>query len=261
MAMTAVVLDNVFVEFPIYGTGRSLRTALFAHATGGLIQRDAGSRRRVVVRALSGVSFTLRDGDRLGLVGRNGAGKSTLLKVLAGVYQPVSGQVLVSGQITSFFDVLPGLDPEDTGYENIITGGLLLGMTRATIESRIADIEQFSELGEYLALPVRTYSAGMMARLGFAVATAVDPGILLVDEGIGAGDARFAERALHRMQAFIDRSSILVLASHSDALIRAWCNRAALFESGELRLIGDVDSVLDAYHGRGQRADLPAAAE
>jgi ABC-type polysaccharide/polyol phosphate transport system ATPase subunit len=259
--MTAVILDNVFVEFPIYGTGRSLRTALFAHATGGLIQRDATSRRRVVVKALNGVSFALRDGDRLGLVGRNGAGKSTLLKVLAGVYQPVSGQVLVSGQITSFFDILPGLDPEDTGYENIITGGLLLGMTRGTVESRIADIEQFSELGEYLALPVRTYSAGMMARLGFAVATAVDPGILLVDESIGAGDARFAERAGRRMQAFIDRSSILVLASHSDALIRAWCNKAALFESGELRLIGDVDSVLGAYHGREQRAHLPTAAE
>jgi ABC-type polysaccharide/polyol phosphate transport system ATPase subunit len=259
--MAKVVLDNVHVEFPIYGSARSLRSAFFARATGGLIRRDAGRQGRVIVRALNGVSFTLREGDRLGLVGSNGAGKSTLLKVLAGVYQPVSGQVLVSGKITSFFDILPGLDAEDTGYENIITGGLLLGLSRQEIEGRMADIEEFSELGEYLALPVRTYSAGMMARLGFAVATAVDPGIMLVDEGIGAGDARFAERASRRMQAFIDRSKIMVLASHSDALIKSWCNKAALFEAGEMLLIGEVDKVLDAYHRRINAAALPVAAE
>ncbi len=259
--MATVIVEDVFVEFPIYGTARSLRTALFARATGGLIQRAGSRQRRVVVKALNGVSFTLGDADRLGLVGSNGAGKSTLLKVLAGVYQPVSGQVRVSGKITSFFDILPGLDPEDTGYENIVTGGLLLGMSRDAIESKMADIEQFSELGEYLALPVRTYSAGMMARLGFAVATAVDPGILLVDEGIGAGDARFAERASRRMQELVDRSSILVLASHSDALIRSWCNRAALFEAGEMLLIGEVDEVIRAYHGRQQPAQMAAAAE
>jgi ABC-type polysaccharide/polyol phosphate transport system ATPase subunit len=259
--MAAVILQDVFVEFPIYGTGRSLRTALFARAAGGLVQRDTARQRRIVVKALNGVSLTLRQGDRLGLVGGNGAGKSTLLKVLAGVYRPVSGRVLASGKITSFFDLLPGLDAEDTGYENIVTGGLLLGMTRAAIESRIPDIEAFSELGEYLALPVRTYSAGMMARLGFALATAVDPGILLVDEGIGAGDARFAERAQRRMQEIVDRSSILVLASHSDAMIRAWCNKAALMVAGQVRLMGEVDAVLDAYHGRRHAAEVPAAAE
>jgi ABC-type polysaccharide/polyol phosphate transport system ATPase subunit len=259
--MATVIVEDVFVEFPIYGTARSLRTALFARAAGGLVQRTAGRHGRVVVKALNGVSFMLRDGDRLGLVGSNGAGKSTLLKVLAGVYQPVSGRVRVAGKITSFFDILPGLDPEDTGYENIITGGLLLGMSREAIESKMADIEQFSELGEYLALPVRTYSMGMMARLGFAVATAVDPGILLIDEGIGAGDARFAERASRRMQEFVDRSSILVLASHSNTLIKSWCNRAALFEAGEMLLMGEVDEVLEAYHRRQQPVQLAAAAE
>src|SRR5262245_8623471 len=174
--MTTVIVEEIHVDFPIYGSARSLRSALFSRATGGLIQRDAARQGRVVVKALSGVSFTLSDGDRLGLVGGNGAGKSTLLKVLAGVYQPAAGRVLVSGKITSCFDLLPGLDLEDTGYENIVTGGLLHGMTREAIESKIADIEEFSELGEYLALPVRTYSAGMMARLGFALATALDPG-------------------------------------------------------------------------------------
>jgi ABC-type polysaccharide/polyol phosphate transport system ATPase subunit len=215
----------------------------------------------VVVKALSGVSFTLRDGDRLGLVGGNGAGKSTLLKVLAGVYQPSAGEVRVSGKITSCFDILPGLDPEDTGYENIVTGCLLLGLPHEAIERTIADIEEFSELGEYLSLPVRTYSAGMMARLGFALATAVEPGILLVDEGIGAGDARFAKRASDRLASFVERSSVLVLASHSDHLVRDWCNRAALIDAGRLVMIGDVDEVLDTYHRRNQPAELPVAAE
>jgi ABC-type polysaccharide/polyol phosphate transport system ATPase subunit len=260
--MTTIVVDDIHVGFPIYGGSRSLRSTLFARAAGGLIERDDGRNRRVVVKALNGVSFTLRDGDRLGLIGGNGAGKSTLLKVLAGVYQPAAGRVLVSGKITSCFDLLPGLDMEDTGYENIVTGGLLLGMTREAIESRIIpDIEEFSELGEYLALPVRTYSAGMMARLGFALATAVDPGILLVDEGIGAGDARFAERASKRLQAFVERSSILVLASHSDGLISSWCNKAAFLEAGRLVQLGPVDEVLEAYHRRGLPAQLPVAAE
>jgi ABC-type polysaccharide/polyol phosphate transport system ATPase subunit len=259
--MTAIIVDDIHVEFPIYGSARSLRQTLFARATGGLIQRDASRHRRVVVQALSGVSFTLREGDRLGLVGGNGAGKSTLLKVLAGVYQPAAGQVLVSGKITSCFDLLPGLDPEDTGYENIVTGCLLLEMPSEAIERTIADIEEFSELGEYLSLPVRTYSAGMMARLGFALATAVEPGILLVDEGIGAGDARFAKRASERLGAFVQRSSILVLASHSEALIRDWCNKAALIDAGRLLLIGEVDEVLKAYCRRNQPAPLPVAAE
>jgi ABC-type polysaccharide/polyol phosphate transport system ATPase subunit len=259
--MATVVVDDIHVEFPIYGSVRSLRQTLFARAAGGLIQRDAGRQRRVVVRALSGVSFVLREGDRLGLVGGNGAGKSTLLKVLAGVYQPAMGRVLVSGKITSCFDFLPGLDPEDTGYENIVTGCLLLGMPRGAIERTIADIEEFSELGEYLSLPVRTYSAGMMARLGFALATAVEPGILLVDEGIGAGDARFAARASDRLGAFVRRSSILVLASHSEPLIRDWCNKAALIDAGRLLTIGGVDEVLEAYRRRNQPAPLPVAAE
>jgi ABC-type polysaccharide/polyol phosphate transport system ATPase subunit len=259
--MATVIVDEIHVEFPIYGSARSLRSALFARATGGLIQREAGWQRRVVVKALTGVSFTLHQGDRLGLVGGNGAGKTTLLKVLAGVYQPAAGRVLVSGKITSCFDILPGLDPEDTGYENIVTGGLLLGLRREAIERTIADIEEFSELGEYLSLPVRTYSAGMMARLGFALATAVEPGILLIDEGIGSGDARFAKRAKERLEAFVERSSIMVLASHSDDLVRAWCNKAALIDAGRMLLLGEVEEVLRAYHCRNQPPPLLVAAE
>ena len=247
--MSEVILDDVFVEFPIYGAQqKSLRSTMFLRGTGGHIQRETHGRERVVVRALQGVSLNLTSGDRLGLVGHNGAGKSTLLKVMAGVYEPIAGQVLAAGKITSLFDVLPGLDWEDTGYENIITAGLLLGMARAEILSKVPDIERFSELGEYLTLPVRTYSAGMMTRLGFAIATAIDPDILLIDEGIGAGDARFAARAASRMREFIDRSKILVFASHSEEMIRAWCNKAAMFQAGRLIKIGEIDEVLAVYN-------------
>lgn len=246
--MTALILDDVHVEFPIYASQRSLRKAVFARATGGRIEKGDARTGRVVVKALNGVSLDLREGDRLGLVGHNGAGKSTLLRVMAGVYEPVAGRVLANGKITSCFDLLPGLDMDDSGYESIITAGLLHGMDRRDIEAKIADIEEFSELGEYLSLPVRTYSTGMLVRLGFSLATAVDPGILLMDEGISAGDARFAKRASQRLRALIDRSSILVLASHSDELIRAWCNRAAILESGRIMHLGAVEEVLAAYH-------------
>jgi ABC-type polysaccharide/polyol phosphate transport system ATPase subunit len=245
--MASVTLKNVSVDFPIYGAQRSFRKELFARATGGFVQRDSRKGDRVVVKALTNVSLSLKDGDRIGLVGHNGAGKSTLLKVIAGVYQPVEGDIAVDGNLTPLFDTLPGLDGEDTGYENIVTAGLLFGLTRDQIESIIPDVEEFSELGEYLGLPVRTYSAGMTMRLGFAFATAMHPGILLMDEGIGAGDARFAERATRRMEQFVGRSRILVLASHSNEMIKSMCNMAALMQSGRILAVGAVDDILSQY--------------
>lgn len=201
-----------------------------------------------VVKALANVSLTLQEGDRIGLIGHNGAGKSTLLRVLAGVYEPIAGRVLVSGKITPLFDMMPGLDGEDTGYQNIVTMGMLHGMSRAEVEAKIPEIEEFSELGEYLDLPVRTYSTGMTTRLGFAVATAIDPGILLMDEGVGAGDARFAERAAKRMNEFVGRSRIIVLASHSEAMLRSMCNKAALMHEGHVINLGTVQEILDQYY-------------
>jgi ABC-type polysaccharide/polyol phosphate transport system ATPase subunit len=245
--MARVVLENVRVDFPIYATQRNLRTALFNRATGGLIRHLGKNHDRVVVTALSSVSMTLEDGDRVGLIGHNGSGKSTLLKVLAGIYEPIEGRLMVEGAVTPLFDMMPGLDLEDSGYENILTAGLLLGMSREEIESRIPQIEELSELGEYLALPVRTYSAGMMMRLGFSLVTSLEPGILLMDEGIGAGDARFAERAEQRLNEFIGRSRILVLASHSEHMIKSMCNKAALMQSGRLFAIGPVDEICDQY--------------
>lgn len=246
--MATVVLEHVRVDFPIYGSRQSLRKALFERATGGLVGQSDRQKNQIVVKALNDINLRLDEGDRIGLVGHNGAGKSTLLKVIAGVYEPVDGRVLVEGQITPLFDTMPGLDSEDTGYENIVTAGLLLGMSRSEIEKRIPEIEEFSELGEYLSLPVRTYSSGMTTRLGFSVATAVHPGILLMDEGIGAGDARFAERAAKRMEEFIGRSQIMILASHSDHLIRTTCNKAALMKAGSVLNVGPVEAILAEYH-------------
>lgn len=245
--MAALSVEHVHVEFPIYGSSRSFRKVLFERATGGIVRRDGKRQDHVVIAALQDIDFRLSDGDRLGLVGHNGAGKSTLLKVLAGVYEPVRGRILLNGKVTPMFDAMPGLDPEDSGYQNIVTAGLLMGMTRNQIESRIPDIEEFSELGEYLSLPVRTYSAGMMTRLGFAVATGVEPDILLMDEGIATGDARFAERATKRMQEFISRSSVMVLASHSPKMIRDTCNKALLMHSGRVLAFGSTDDILDQY--------------
>lgn len=245
--MAAIVLEDVHVAFPIYGSQRSLRRALFERATGGIIQHETPGADRLVVKALNGVSFELHDGDRVGLVGHNGAGKSTLLRVMAGIYEPTAGRVLVDGRVTPLFDIMPGLDGEDTGYENIITAGRLHGLSRAEVESKIPEIEEFSELGEYLSLPYRTYSSGMAARLGFSTATALNPEILLMDEGIGAGDARFAERAAKRMEEFIGKSRLLVLASHSEHLLRSFCNRAFLFRSGTIVASGSLDEVFGEY--------------
>jgi ABC-type polysaccharide/polyol phosphate transport system ATPase subunit len=247
--VATVILENVNVDFPIYGAQqRSLHKAIFTRATGGSIKRDGKNQDRVTVKALSDISLTLHDGDRLGLIGHNGSGKSTLLKLIAGIYQPVSGHIRVDGRVTPLFDAMPGLDGEDSGYENIITSGMLIGMTRQQIEAKIPEIEEFCELGEYLSLPVRTYSTGMTMRLGFALVTALDPGVLLMDEGFGTGDLRFAERAEARMKDFIGRSRIMVLASHSDNTIRSMCNKAVLMEAGRIVAFGPVDEVCEQYH-------------
>lgn len=252
--MAAVILENVHVSFRIYDSLRSLRKTVFDRVTGGIIQRQGRHQGEVAIKALDGVSLRLADGDRLGLVGHNGAGKSTLLKVIAGIYEPTVGRVSAAGHITTLFTAMPGYDGDSTGYENIMTAGLLLGLSRSEIARKIPEIEEFSGLGEYLSLPTRTYSSGMSMRLGFSLATALDPGILLMDEGIGVGDAQFAERAKERMNEFIGRSSIMILASHSNDLLRSTCNKAALMSAGCIVSVGSVGDVLEEYeatiHGR-----------
>lgn len=243
----SVVLDHVHVSFPIYDSAsRSLRHHIVGASTGGRLSAD--SQQRVVVEALSDVSFTLSHGDRVGLVGHNGAGKTTLLRVISGIYAPWQGRVEVTGRVAPLFDVSLGIDMESTGYENIRLRGLYLGLTRAQIEARTGDIAEFTELGPFLHMPVRTYSAGMQARLAFAVSTSIEPEILLLDEGIAAGDAAFMEKANQRLHEFVQRAGILVLASHSDPLIRMFCNKAFLLERGRIVRAGSVDEVM-AYRG------------
>jgi ABC-type polysaccharide/polyol phosphate transport system ATPase subunit len=246
--LAQIILKNVIADFPIYGTQPSLRNALFGRVVGGVMRRQSAGGKRVVVRALDNVSLTVNHGDQLGIIGHNGAGKSTLLRVFAGIYQPDAGTITVEGRVSPLFDGSPGLDLDDTGYENIMTCGLLLGMNRDEVTRKLPQIEAFSELSDYLALPARTYSAGMLVRLGFAIATSIEPEILLLDEELGAGDARFAARAAKQVEALIERSSIVVLASQSESLIRKICNRAILLDHGRIVADGPADEVLEIYN-------------
>jgi ABC-type polysaccharide/polyol phosphate transport system ATPase subunit len=260
--MAQIALNNVVADFPVYGSQPSLRNALLTRVVGGVLRHQSDTGRRVVVRALDNVSLTVKHGDQLGIIGHNGAGKSTMLRVFAGIYEPAAGTISIDGHVSPLFNVSPGLSPDDTGYENIVTCGLLLGMTRDEIERKTPDIEAVSELSDYLALPVRTYSTGMLVRLGFAIATSIDPEILLLDEELGTGDARFAARAAKRVEALIDRSSIVVLASHSDNLIAKMCNRTIVLDHGQIIADGPTKDVLEFYArtNKNERSNSSAAA-
>ncbi len=244
--MAQITAENVSVDFPLYGGGsRSLKKTLLHMGTGGRISRDAAD--RVCVQALRGVSLELRQGDRGALVGDNGAGKTTLLRILAGIFEPSRGRVRREGQVSSLLSSSLGMDPEATGYENITLRGLLLGLDLAEIRERAEEIAAFTELGDFLAMPVHTYSSGMSLRLALAVSTCFEPDILLIDEWIGMGDAHFMEKAKARMDRFVERSTILVIASHSMPLIKRFCNKAVLLDRGEVAAAGTVDEVLYAY--------------
>ncbi len=248
--MALIELTGVSVVFPIYdSSSRSLKNRLVSSTTGGQLGTEPNH--ATVVQALDSISLTLTDGARIGLVGHNGAGKSTLLRVLAGIYEPSSGAIRIEGHVAPLFDIALGMDPEATGYENILIRGLLLGLSRAAIRARIPEIAEFTELGEFLDLPVRTYSDGMRLRLAFAVSTAIEPEILLLDEGIAAGDAAFLAKANARLRSFAERAAIIVLASHSAPLIRAMCKSAVLLERGKVAAMGPVDEILELYARRG----------
>lgn len=231
-AMARVLLDNVSLEYPIYGArAYSLKTSLTAAATGGKIGRESGV---TVVQALRDISLDLREGDRLGIIGHNGAGKSTLLRVIAGVYPPTRGALQLTGRISSLIDPGLGIEMEATGYENIRIRGLIAGMRLATIREITPRIAEFSGLGDYLSMPVRTYSSGMVMRLAFSIATAVRADILVMDEWMSVGDAEFRAQAEERLQEVVENTGILVLASHSPALIQRECNRRIELSHGAI---------------------------
>ena len=244
--MASIVVQNVSLDYPIYDAGgRSLTSALI-QTVGARMSRNAG---KVEVEALRDISLQLHDGDRLGIVGHNGAGKTTLLKVLAGVYEPPHGRVTISGTVSSLTDITMGMDMDATGRENVTLRCVFLGMSYEEARHHAEEIAEFSELGSFLDLPIRTYSTGMLVRLAFAASTASRPQILIMDEMIGAGDAAFAVKAKMRVSQYVDSASIMVLASHNDEIIRAFCNRAILLETGRITMFGSVDDVLRRYHG------------
>jgi ABC-2 type transport system ATP-binding protein/lipopolysaccharide transport system ATP-binding protein len=253
--MASITLEKVSVSFPVYSSAtRSIKNRLIQSATGGQIRSESGSDRISVVQALQDINLQLESGDRIGLVGHNGAGKTTLLRVLGGIYEPNEGQVLVRGSTVPLFDISLGMDPESTGYENIVLRGLYLGLSRSQMRGRLDEIADFTELGDFLNLPISTYSAGMRMRLAFAVSTSVAPDILLIDEGIGAGDAAFLQKASERLKLFTEQVSIIVLSSHSEDLIKRMCNKAVLMEHGRVVGSGSTQEVLTQYRQRQEAA-------
>jgi lipopolysaccharide transport system ATP-binding protein len=240
-----ILVEGVSVFFPLYhGSSRSLKKTVMAAASGRL---GKDRQDRVVVQALREITFTLQGGDRLGLIGANGAGKTTLLRTLAGIYEPVMGRVRVQGSLNALLDASLGMNLELTGRENIMLRGLYNGLPQPMLAQLEEDVAEFAGLGNFLDLPVRIYSAGMVVRLGFALATAIRPQILLMDEWILAGDAEFMDRARHRLEAMVRSADILVLSTHDTNIVQTWCSRALWLDQGRIRADGPTDLVVEEY--------------
>lgn len=244
--MSKIRLRNVCLEYTVYdGLDRSLKSKVFNLSVGGVISKN--KKGHASIAALNNVSLDIAEGDRVALVGHNGAGKSTLLRVLSGSYIPQRGEVAVEGKVSTLFNLNLGIDPLATGYENIILRGLVLGFTKQQIKQDIQKIAEFSGLGEFLHMPVRTYSDGMTLRLAFAITTRIEPDILLMDEWLGVGDREFLQSAGKKLQELINESSILVLATHDLGIISELCNKALLMRHGQIVDYGPIETIIDVY--------------
>jgi lipopolysaccharide transport system ATP-binding protein len=228
-----IIGKDLCVEFPIFeNSHRSLKKRVLHLSTGGIIGNDAGN--HPVVTALDSLNFSIQHGDRIGLTGHNGSGKTTLLRTLTGIYAPTRGHLSIKGQVASLLDVSSGVDPDATGFENIYLRGILQGYKPQRIKSKVEEIADFTELGDYLNLPVRTYSSGMMMRLTFAIATSIEADIIIMDEWLSVGDTNFQAKAATRLQNIVDQASLLVIASHSEDLVQKVCNRRIGLEHGRI---------------------------
>ncbi|MFZ2029827.1 MAG: ABC transporter ATP-binding protein [Vitreimonas sp.] len=245
--MTLIKIDDVTVRYPIYSTGRQRSILSYAanRASFGRVAREAGQ--IPIVEALRGVSLELKEGERLGLIGRNGSGKTTMLKLCAGLILPDAGRVTIRGDHAAIINPGAGLDPDKTGAENVDLIGRLLGVTRAARRDLFEDVADFTELGDFLNLPVRTYSSGMQIRLLFALATSIERDILVVDEVLGAGDAHFVEKAARRVQNMFSKAKGLVLATHSGEIAAQLCTRAVWLNAGKIVMSGSPEEVWEAY--------------
>lgn len=243
--MAHIKITNATLDYPLYGMGpQMLSRKIISLASAGRI--SAGAKHQFV-RSLDSINLDLSAGDRVGLIGGNGAGKTSLLKLVSKIYHPSAGRIEVDGMVTPMLGHGFGLDLEATGYENIIISGLMLGFSKKFILSKADEIAQFTELGNFINMPLKSYSAGMRARLSFAVSTCQQPEILAIDEGFGVGDASFFKKAQKRIQTYMDNASILILASHSDNLIKQFCNKALVLESGKIKFYGSVTEALEFY--------------
>jgi lipopolysaccharide transport system ATP-binding protein len=241
-------LRGVTVDLPIFSPrGRSLQLVVLNLAVGGTLSERVG--RTVHVRALDQVSFDVFRGDRIGLLGHNGSGKSTLLKVLSSIYLPTSGKMKSKVRVVPLLDFNLGVDDDMTGIEAIRVGCLLRGVSKKQMPEALADVCEFTELGEFLNLPIRTYSEGMRARLAFGTATAVRPEAIAIDENLSTGDAQFIKKARLRAEEFIGGASVLFLASHQDEMLRTFCNKGIVLRTGKVAFIGSIDDAIQYYNG------------
>jgi ABC-type polysaccharide/polyol phosphate transport system ATPase subunit len=244
--MARIDLNSVFVDFPVYNVNaRSFKKHFLRLATGGTVMEDAN--KRVIVSALRDVTLSLTCGDHVGLIGHNGSGKSTLLRLLAGIYEPSQGDIHIQGHVSALLDIMQGIETEFTGHENITMRGILLGLSRKEINNKIEEISEFTGLGDYLSLPTRTYSSGMLMRLAFAVSTAINPEILLLDEVFHVGDGSFMEKAQHKLTNMLNQSSIVIMANHSDETIKKFCNKAILLDGGTVKFFGPTEEAFSLY--------------
>jgi lipopolysaccharide transport system ATP-binding protein len=244
--MAELILSDVAVEFVVYqGKARSLKQLALQKTVGGLIgHRESG---KTTVRALESINFAAHDGDRIALLGHNGAGKTTLLRVAGGIYHPTSGTIHRIGRCIPLFEIGIGFDDEATGYENIVLRGLVMGLTRSEITRNTDWIAEFSGLGEFLDLPVRTYSTGMLLRLMFSIATSIETDVILMDEWIATGDKDFIGKANTRLHEMVEKTSIMLLATHDLELVRQLCNRVLVLSGGHIIADGSAEEVLPAY--------------
>ena len=231
--MAQIILKNLSIDFPVYGSnGRSLKNMAFNALTGGVIAAGANSVQ--IVRALDEISFECGEGDRVGLMGHNGSGKSTLLRAIAGIYEPTRGSVHVTGSLMSMLTITQGMNADLTGHQNIMLRAALLGVGRKEARRMVDGIVEFSDLGDFIHMPLRTYSSGMAMRLAFSIATSIEADILLMDEWLSVGDQDFSQKAKTRLDAMVSKAKILVLASHNPDLINSLCNRKYTLVHGRI---------------------------
>jgi lipopolysaccharide transport system ATP-binding protein len=246
--MANIKLTNASVDIPVFNSSsRSITNSIVKAATGGRLSADKSG--HIQVKALDSINLELHSGDRLGIVGHNGAGKSTLLRLLSGIYEPTSGSIERTGSISSLVDINLGINPENTGRENIFLRAKLMGLGNKEILQKLDEIIEFSDLGDFISLPVRTYSSGMLLRLAFAVATSISAEVLIMDEWLSVGDGAFASRAEERLKSLVESSEVLVLASHSKKLIESTANKVLWLEHGQVRQFGETADVCSAYFG------------